>query len=322
MNAIMSKSARIAQVFVSLVWLVALCLPLQAESPVFTEYYDSLVVWDDLTVSEEKSYSTIVVMRGSLDLAGSTDSLVIVDGRVHLTETAKVRESVVLISGHLSQAEGAEVPAVQSPLAAPHWLSSHVHQLRNRWEAFKESWKKDEPTAEEGSGWWKLVTLPFYILGILAGAVVLLVLSFLFFMVTPRLSGRAEKTAIERPFVSLIVGFVGYLAVIPIAILLIISIVGILALPFYLIGVMLVAFVGLFAGFRAVGSFVLNRVGVSNFILSTTLGMLLALALSFAPFVGGAVIYLVWLWGTGALLHSAFIRENGEFVTASFRRVY
>lgn len=280
---------------------------------VFVESDQTLVVFSDMTIPEGKTYDSVVVVGGSLNFSGQTDTLVVIGGKTHLTSSAVVSKELVLIGGSVSHDEGAQVPSPTEKLSiAAKNLGEEIGQAVR--ETFKNfSW------ASLGSSLWSFLTLPLIILVALALSVVVLGAAVVLFFLAPSFSRRADSLLRNSPILSMLWGLIAFLAFAPVMILMILSIIGILAIPFYVLFVLLLAFSGLIAGCRGMGSFLLRDRAGDRSLLSTFIGCLAAIALCFVPYVGQMALTLVWLAGTGALLRSFFIRdEDMGFIDVEF----
>ncbi len=268
----------------------------------FVEADGKIVLWDDFTIPAEKSYKSIVVIRGNIELEGKTENLVVVDGHVHLVSGAEITNKIVLVHGQISREEGSKVPESVDTWNESSWW----HRWENRFGSLGNAVEKFFTSA-----WlWNLVAVPVVGVGILIAAAIIVLLGSIIFFIAPRFSHRADRVLRTSPFISVLWGLAGFLSIIPIAVIMVISIVGILVIPFYFLFVILVAFAGLFAGFRGIGTFLMSKLGVENFFVCTVVGLVVAFALSLAPIIGQSVFSLLWLAGVGALLRSLLIADE------------
>ena len=249
-----------------------------------------------MTVPEEKTFEHVVVMNGNVEFLGKASSMVVVNGRVNLGPKAEITDRLVLINGKIVQQEGAKVPNIVGSESAEPWL-------KEKWTHFKNRFANGFTNSGTFSI-FKILALPLVGVFLLAVAALMLIVGIVLFYVAPSFSHRADDALQASPFASLIWGLVGYISIVPILIVLLISIVGILVIPFYLIFVMLIGFAGLFAGLRGLGIYVLRKFGQENVVLGTFVGILIGFAVLMAPFFGQLAFSLIWIAGTGALLKS------------------
>jgi hypothetical protein len=271
-------------------------LPDTVGSDVFIEdkAAGSLVVWQDMTVPENKDYKSVVVMNGDLEFFGRTDHMVLVNGSLKLQEGSEVREKLVIISGKIEQSDGAIIPG-EGPSVS--W-NKEFH-FDYKWPWF-ERWK---------SGWmdhsfFKILWIPLFIAIPLAFLVLLFGLALLFFAMAPALSQFADEDIRRNPLACLGFGAVGYLCILPAIVLLCITIVGIPFIPLFVLFIMLVLLAGFFAISRTLGQALLSKIGFGKNSLSTLLGLLIMFALSFTPILGRFIVLGLLMVGAGAILRS------------------
>ncbi|MBV8245711.1 MAG: hypothetical protein JOZ38_07310, partial [Candidatus Eremiobacteraeota bacterium] len=143
----------------------------------------------------------------------------------------------------------------------------------------------------------------------LAYSVIVLLLFLLFPMRVRIALDRVEK----HPGLSAVVGVLAIVAIIPVGVLLLISIIGIPLIPLELLAI----FAGVFIGQAAVGLLVGRRVyellrphATPSPLAALVIGLIVISAAEIVPVVGGLITALVWLIGLGAAI-LAFIRDTG-----------
>jgi hypothetical protein len=223
---------------------------------------------------------------------------------------------MVLVNGSITQEPGAKAPLIIGGSDIKSWATDEWGGAWNKTKEKLKSWKDKL----EGGGLLGILALPFAALILIAALIVLAGVGVVLFFLAPSLSYRADRVLRLSPFISILWGMAGYIAVIPLMVLMIFSIIGILVVPFYVIFVLLVAFAGLFAGCRGLGSWILRRFGHDNVIVATFIGLFIVFASLWAPFLGHFFFSLIWIAGTGALLRSFFVSDADErFIDVEFR---
>lgn len=151
-----------------------------------------------------------------------------------------------------------------------------------------------------------IVLFGTYMLSILMSFISTLLLGLLFVYLFPDYMKKAAKTLGDKTLSCLGIGFLAFLITPFIALLLLITIIGV-PFAFVLIGIYLLALyiAKVFVIFWA-GGFILDRVGSRNAASGWTflLGLLVYTALTIIPFIGGLVVLLTILLGLGAMLYS------------------
>lgn len=301
MNGLMLTITLILQAFI----LGAPSKPAFAEtSRVFIETDGAIVIWKDLEIPKDKSYESVIVMNGHVVFSGTTSHLILVRGRVHLTSDAKVLSGLTILEGQVERDEGAIIPNEEIANSA----NSLWQGVKNWWREKKEKFE-GQNYSFDGS-LLKLITLPAGFLGVLFILVVLALITGLIFLVAPSLSHRADEVFQKSPLRSAFAGILAYILAGPLALILIVSIVGLLALPFYILFVFIAAMAGLFAGLRGLGFMILRSFGVRQGFLAFLLGVILSGALLMIPVIGTGLFFLLWITGTGALLLGLFQRPK------------
>jgi len=300
--------------------LLGISIPLLVQADegvrVFVETDDSLVVMQDMTIPPGRTFEHIVLLNGHLVFAAKTKTMTVVNGSLQLEPPAEITEKLVLVSGSVSQADGVKSPPAVGSGAVSDWASG---EAREWWSTAQDKWLAFKEKIESGN-LLGFLALPFAALVMIALIIILAAVGVVLFFLAPSLSYRADQILRQSPFLSILWGVAGYIAVMPVLILMLISIIGILVIPFYVIFVLLVAFAGLFAGCRGLGMFILERLGLSNMALATFVGLLIVFASLWAPLIGNFFFSLVWIAGTGALLRSFFANTfDSRFVNVEFR---
>lgn len=289
----------------------------EAEGPsnIFIEQKDSgtIVIWKDVTLPEQKHYNSVVVMNGHLDFFGTAKHLVLVNGRITLHPGSKVEERLVVLNGRIEQLDGSQTPPPTPPTFSDRWQEKW-NNLKDKFSNF--SWSHDSQSHDSetpSSEFWKILWWPFSFALFLAVSLVLLAvfyfLSAIFLWITPRLSQNADEYFRSNPLKSLGIGIVAFLLFTPILVLLIVSIVGILLIPFYVLFVCLLGLAGIFTSARALGLVVFERLGIHSRFWASLAGFFILWVVLFLPFFSSPLLMGIWLMGLGATIKSTLINR-------------
>lgn len=241
-------------------------------------------VGENVTVPEGISVKSVVVVGGSATVYGEVkEDVVAVGGSVILKDTALVGGDVVAIGGKVLKEAGTitrgEVVEMSLVSMAP---------------AFA--------LVSKGVGLREVALFGFLsFLGFLA-LVVLLVAFF-----TPQL-GRISGSVEQNPIKNFLVGLLIAALILPITLLLVISIVGIIFIPFWLLLLGVALIFGFVAASHLIGKKVLNLARLSGkpMMVETLVGVILLGLVAFFPLIGLLVKLLASLAGLGAVYWTRF----------------
>jgi hypothetical protein len=245
---------------------------------------------DSVVVESGHQVDIAVAVGGDVHVYGSVrKDAVALGGSVFLGPQAVVGGNVVSFGGGVTQQEGARVDGQTTVFDIPGVRSLFRYSLWDRWH-----WP------------YRFPSLPGYVpfLGFLA-------LTLLVVVLMPGIVGSISATVEQGPVASFFWGLLGTASILPIAFLLVISLIGIVFIPLQ----MLLVGVGLFLGYVSVvqllGRKIFRSAGLEDkpMIAETLLGMVVFWLVSQAPFVG-------WLFATIAV-----IVGFGGVIAALFRRI-
>jgi hypothetical protein len=257
---------------------------------------DSVVaVGGDVTINGSVK-SSVVAVGGDVVVRGTIgNSLVAAGGDVRLAPTAVVGQtmspgdkSIVLFGGALTRAPGSQVVGNVQRFDNANWTgslgwgASHV-ALRPLWWGFSLIG-------------WIVQTAIFLVLGLVAAALM------------PKQMKAVQRRLAKKPAPSLGWGALTLFIIVPaILVALVISIVGLLlVLPYVVVVALFYFFV-----VTSVGALIAQRVlsgteQKDNLMLAVTLGVVGTTVLSRIPVVGGLVILVMAVFGTGAAVMAFF----------------
>lgn len=162
-----------------------------------------------------------------------------------------------------------------------------------------------------------------YVLSLFKALLYTLVITLLLLWLAPKFIEKVSNMSVKKSFASLGIGFVAlvaFLVFIFIGIFLLISVVGI---PVFVLGMFASILVGYLGNaiasifFGKLFTRVLKMEGKVKFVLFTLVSSLIIWAISYIPFIGGFLTFLIWLFGIGTLIVNIFdkkekVQENAE----------
>ncbi len=269
--------------FVVLVTLLAGFVPAQAA--------DSIVrVRGDVVVPVGTSVDFAVALGGDVLVDGSVEeNAVALGGSVHLGPGAVVRGDVVSVGGAVTRQAGARVDGQTTVVDYSRVVPSFMPFAHGWWH-----WRPWEPPAVPG-------VIP--LLGLIA-------LALLTAALAPRTVELLSSAIEQGPVGAFFWGLLGSVSIIPVAFMLLISIIGIVLIPLELLSAGIAFFLGYVGTSRLVGMKILAAARLEGrpMILETLLGMAALWLVSQAPFIGWLVMAVAMIMGLGAVITGLFGR--------------
>jgi len=277
-----------------------------------------LIQRGDLVVREGESVNSAVVYGGHLTIDGEAEGdavaiggmvtvnghvhgdTVAIGGIVHLGPHAVVDGDVSAIGGEITREEGSEIGGNQvnvgGPLIAQHWVRQIAKGVARRGGPSVRDWDTENGSSHHRGGFWNF----------LLNFAIFFGLGFLFLIFAPNRMKQIESELKTDPLKCGLTGLVGMLAMIPLSVLLIITLIGI---PFVIV-LWLLAGLGVAMGIAAIA----NEIGTRLpwFKLRKTqagvlaLGMLILCLVGLVPIIGPIAFFLVALLAFGAIIRTRF----------------
>jgi cytoskeletal protein CcmA (bactofilin family) len=249
---------------------------------------EQVVLTGGLVVPEGETVGTVVVFNGPVVIEGTvTDAVVVFNGRTEISGT--VEEDVVVFNGRVFIRSGAEVGGNVASRETPEieegaTVRGNVESIANRvdWENLGFAGRV---------AWWIGYTVSTLILG-------LLLLLF-----APRLDVAIADVVRSRMGAAFGLGAAAFFLVPIVAVILLVTIVGIPLGLFVLLALALLYTVGYVAGAHALGRLLVKMPRSRFLAFLAGLGILRLLAL--VPFLGGLVWLVASIFGLGALVVAA-----------------
>jgi len=270
---------RLASVF----FAVAVILCAFFVSSVFAENPDIIRLGTDIDVPKSMVAGDVVAIGGNITVSGKVEKdVVAVGGSVALMANSYVGGEVVVVGGRLTKDASAQVRGEMTRIYMPHFLPSFVNMLKGGWLAV----------------WVTMKVLA--LLGFLGLAILLVAL------VPGNL--KSAVAALERSFIAMLIwGMLWMILIVPIAVLLAISIVGIVLIPLEILMLAIAMIIGYIVSAIFIGKRIFLSLKKESLAFADVIaGILLLAIVGFVPFVGALVIAVFLIAGFGAVLTTRF----------------
>lgn len=244
-------------------------------------------IGSDIVVAEGQRVRHAVALGGQITVSGAVDRHVVaVGGSVVLTKTATVGGNVIALGGVIVAARDAQVGGSLTEIN-----SSNLYELLT--SALSEEW--------EGWSWiFAVISIAIFI--------VLMVLSLLIVALLPKPVRAVADVIEENTFKVILWGLLGLVLIVPLALLLTVSVVGIALIPLEVI----VVASAVLLGFIAVGQWIgrkiyrLRKRPNPGLIRETFWGLIILWIIGWLPYLGWMVKAIAIVVGLGASLVSCF----------------
>ena len=242
---------------------------------------------DDVTIEENMKVRNVFVLRGQITIHGTVEqNVVAMGGSVVLTRTAVVNGDVVALGGIIVMGKGADVHGTLTEINSSNISAAISDLLSDDWE-----------------GWSWLFAI-FSVVIFFA----ILILALLIVALIPKPIQVIAETIKTNTFKVSLSGLLGLLLIVPIAVLLTISVIGIVLIPLEMILVVSAALLGFIAVSQLVGRRVLmliKRTG-GGVIRQTFWGHITLWLIGWIPYVGWIIKVLAVVLGLGGVIMTRF----------------
>jgi hypothetical protein len=247
---------------------------------------------DDVTIEENMKVRNVFVLRGQITISGTVEqSVVAIGGSIVLTRTAVVNGDVVALGGIIVMGKGADVHGTLTEINSSNISAAISDLLSDDWE-----------------GWSWLFAI-FSVVVFFA----ILILALLIVALIPKPIQVIAETIKTNTFKVSLSGLLGLLLIVPIAVLLTISVIGIVLIPLEMILVVSAALLGFIAVSQLIGRRVLmliKRTG-GGVIRQTFWGLITLWLIGWIPYVGWMIKVLAVVLGLGGVIMTRFgTKEN------------
>lgn len=245
-------------------------------------------IGSDVHVEKDMRVEDAVAVGGSVYVDGIVDGdAVAVGGTIHLGEEAIIHGDAVTIGGDIDQAEGSMIYGDIVDVGA--------FNFENIFEG------------KHFFGGYRGIPKFFTIISLIGLFALVLLLSVL---IPTELSTVASNIKNE-PIIMFLWGMLGVILIVPLAVMLAISIIGIALIPLEVLAVFLASLIGYIAVAIIIGKKLLRALNNNNpsVVLSAILGVLILWLIGLIPFFGSIVKAIALIIGFGAVI-MAVARRN------------
>ena len=241
----------------------------------------------DVVIEESMKVRNVVVFGGQITVNGTVEqNVVAIGGSAVLTRTAVVGGDVVALGGVIAMGNDAEVHGTLTEINSSNISEAISDLLSDDWE-----------------GWSWL----FAIFSVIV-FMTILVTAMLIVALIPKPIVTISEGITLHTYRAAIAGFVGLLVIAPIAVLLALSVIGIVLIPLEIVLVVCAAVFGFIAVAQILGERVLALIKKSNssLVRQTFWGLLILWLIGWIPYVGWMIKVLAIVLGLGGVMITRF----------------
>jgi len=256
-------------------------------STVRAENANVVKIGSDITIEEGTKVRNVLTVGGQITVDGFVENHVVaVGGSVVLTQSAVIGGNVISLGGVIVQGRGAEVHGNLTEINSEDISAAITKALSDEWEGW--SWI------------FAIVSVSIFI------GVLMLTLLIVYFIPKPI---RVISTAIrEMPLKVTLWGIVGLILVVPLAVLLAVSVIGIVLIPLEMTIVLFAVLFGLVAVSQLVGEklFTVLKRHDHSMVRETIWGLVILWLIGWIPYVGWMLKVFAIVLGLGSVLVTRF----------------
>lgn len=251
--------------------------------PAFAKSRDIVRIYKDVYINQDTVVNDVVAIGGDVTIYGKVENNVVaVGGNVSLKPSSCVVGEIVIVGGSLMREPGSVTSGKQTLIDIPYFIPSFATFMKGGWIAM-----------------WATISL-LVLLGFLGLAILLTAL-------IPEHIGAAVN-ALEKKFASMLLwGLLWMILVVPIAVILAISVIGIILIPLEIVLVGLALIIGYIASAIYIGKNILSSFkAFPPPFVSAIIGILLLFLVAFVPVAGHILKAVFLIAGFGAVITTRF----------------
>lgn len=256
-------------------------------STALAESINIVKIGSDVTIDEGMKVRNVFALGGQVTVEGFVENHVIaVGGSVVLTKTAIVGGNVISLGGIVARGRGSEIHGNLTEINADDISAAISNALSDEWEGW--SWI------------FAIVSLSIFI------GVLLVTLLIVHFIPKPI---RVISTAVrDIPFKVILWGIIGLILIVPMAVLLAVSVIGIVLIPLEMTLVLCAIILGFIAVSQLVGEklYAVLKRHDSNIVRETIWGLIILWVIGWIPYVGWMLKVFAVVLGLGGVLVTRF----------------
>lgn len=266
-----------------LITAVVMTVVLSGNNPVFAKGENIIKFNKDIEISENMTVDEVVAIGGNVTVFGRVENNVVaVGGSIFLKPGSYVGDQAVAVGGDVVKDTSANVSGKITQVYMPDFLPSVATFLKGGWMAV-----------------WATIS-GLALLGFLGLAILLVAL-------IPEHMGKAVN-ALERSFVNMLLwGILWTILIVPIAVLLAVSIIGIILIPLEILLAALALIIGYIAAAIFIGRNILLALKkIPPPFVDVVVGILILFLIGFVPVIGPIIKMIFLIAGFGAVLATRF----------------
>jgi hypothetical protein len=241
----------------------------------------------DVVIEENMKVHNVVVVGGQITVHGTVEkSVVAIGGSAVLTRTAVVGGDLVVLGGIIAMGKGADVRGTVTEINSSNVSDAISNLLSDDWE-----------------GWSWLFALFSVVIFLTT-----LVIAMLIVVLIPKPILTISEGITLHTYRATLAGFIGLMMIAPIAVLLTLSVIGIVLIPLQIVLVVCAAVFGFIAVAQTVGKRVLFLTKKPNdsLVRQTFWGLLILWIIGWIPYVGWMIKVLAIVLGLGGVMITRF----------------
>jgi len=263
------------------------CLFLCSAATVRADSANIVKIGSDVIIEEGTKVRNVLAIGGQITIDGIVENHVVsIGGSIVLTRTAVVGGSVFSLGGIIVRGSGAEVHGTLTEINTDDISETITKALSEEWEGW--SWI------------FAIVSLSIFL-----GILLVTILTVLLIPKPIRIISSAVK---ERPFKVTTWGLTGLVLVVPLAVLLAISVIGIVLIPLEMAIVLFAVLLGFIAVSQLVGRklFTVLKRHDQSLMRETMWGLIILWLIGWIPYVGWMIKVCAIVLGLGGVLLTRF----------------
>ena len=270
-----------------LLLLLITCLFLCSAATVRADSANIVKIGSNVTIEEGTKVRNVLAIGGQITVDGVVENHVVsIGGSIVLTRTAVVGGSIFSLGGIIVRGRGAEVYGTLTEINTDDISEAITKALSEEWEGW--SWI------------FAIVSLSIFL-----GVLLVTVLTVFLIPKPVRLISSAIK---EKPFKVTAWGLTGLVLIVPLAVLLAVSVIGIVLIPLEMAIVLFAVLLGFIAVSQLVGRrlFTVLKRHDQSLMRETIWGLLILWLIGWIPYVGWMVKMCAIVIGLGGVLLTRF----------------
>lgn len=265
------------------IFFIALALVFSVSGAAFASGQDIVKMNADIDISRDMTAGDVVAIGGNITVAGKVENNVVaVGGSVTLKPGSSVNGQVVVVGGDIFRDPSAAVGGRITQVYLPRFIPLSTNFLKCGWLAL-----------------WATISI-MALLGFLGLAVLLTA------FIPEHIS--AVVGLLERSFIHMLLwGILWTILIVPVAVLLAISIIGIILIPLEILFIVLAFIIGYIASSILIGKSVLASVKkTAPAFMNAILGIVILFLIGFLPIIGPTIKAVFLVAGFGTVIVTRF----------------